>query len=100
MQTATNVHQATCIRRNEHVCVGFLSAPQGLGDTARTFYVVLLDKDRVVEAGAVIRSAAAADRVFLGVAQPGQGFARIEQYRPRTVNGRDESRRRRCSGLR
>src|SRR5207237_7545763 len=64
-------------------------------DPACDAQMVLLDEDRVVEPGPVIRAAAAADRVLLERAEAGCRLARVEDRRAGAVDSVDEGARER-----
>ena len=61
---------------------------QGGGDGAGRGDVVFLDEIGVEQAHAVVAAAAAADGVFLGKAQAGNGFAGVQQLRPAAFDER------------
>ena len=77
------------------------AAPHRLTHAARQRRVVLLDQDRVVEAGAVVDAAAVRDRRLLEPPQPRRGLARVEQLRgPARARGRATPRARSASRCR
>ena len=65
------------------------------GNPAGEAEVVLLDEDRVVETGAMVAAATAADGVLLEGAQPGSRLARVEDRRAGAVDEIDERARER-----
>ena len=69
---------------------------EGCLDTAGCLDVILLDQDRIEEAGAMIVAAAAAHRVLLGKPQAGDGLARVQNPGGRVRDGRNVG----CSGRR
>ena len=68
-----------------------LESRQGRSDAAGDAEVILLHEDAVVEAGAMVPAAAAADGVLLERAEPGRGLARVEDGRPRPLGQLDEA---------
>ncbi len=62
---------------------------QNLRNAARRRDMVFLDQDAVVQPHALVLSATGPHRVFLGDAQAGQGFARIEDGGVGTAHGVD-----------
>src|SRR5919108_398603 len=67
-------------------------SPGRLPHSPRHRGAVLLDQDRVVQAGAVVRRAAQADRLLLELAQAGGRLPRVEDLRPRSIHRPDEAR--------
>src|SRR5581483_1996990 len=76
---------------HREACGVAVEGGERLADAARDTDVVLLDEDAVVETGAVVRAAAAADGVLLERAEPRRRLPRVEDLRAGAVGQLDEA---------